>query len=255
MWQLFLLALVQGIAEWFPISSSGHLVLVSYFLNYPNTLLLDVALHFGTLMAVFVYFGKEITDILQALFLLRFKSREGKLGLMLLVATLPAAFFGYLFKGFLEQTLNSLSLLALGLAITGIVLLLGSLDLRRKKKPLGYGLALIIGLAQVFSLFRGISRSATTISTGLLLGLEEKEAVTFSFLLSIPVILGANFLVIGNHRLPPELLWATLVSFFTGLLTIHLLLKIVVNSRKNLRWFALYVLSLAAGIGIYLILG
>ncbi|MDP3780652.1 MAG: undecaprenyl-diphosphate phosphatase, partial [Nitrosopumilaceae archaeon] len=93
----------------------------------------------------------------------------------------------------------------------------------------------------------------TTIGTGLLLGLKEKDALKFSFLMSIPAIFGANVLVIGNNPLPKELIWATLVSFVVGLVTIYLLLNKVLTSRRNLRWFGLYALALALGIGIMIV--
>jgi undecaprenyl-diphosphatase len=93
---LIILAIVQGIAEWFPISSSGHLVLVSKLLGYDNTLVLDVALHLGTLMAVFVYFGKDIMNILRDVLSCKFETENGKLGLFLIVATIPAGRFPYI---------------------------------------------------------------------------------------------------------------------------------------------------------------
>jgi len=123
----------------------------------------------------------------------------------------------------------------------------------RLRVQFGYGKAMLVGLSQIFALFPGISRSGSTIGTGLLLGLDEKRAVKFSFLMSIPVIFGANILAIGNSTLPPSLIWATLVSFFVGLLAIHLLYKFVLTSRKNLRWFAGYALLLAAGLGTWLL--
>ena len=251
---MLILAIVQGISEWFPISSSGHLVLVSHIIGYDNTLAFDLALHFGTLMAVFVYFGKEITDIARAFLSLRFQSIEGKMGLFILVASIPAAIFGFAFHGIVEAYVNNLGLLSLGLATTGLLLLIGSMDVSRTRK-LGFGVAFLIGCAQVASLFRGVSRSGTTIASALLLGLDEKTALRFSFLLSIPVILGANLLELGSTPLPSEYFWAALVSFAVGLATIHLLLKVVLTRKKNLRWFALYILLVALGLGAYELLG
>lgn len=252
---LIILAIVQGIAEWFPISSSGHLVLVSSLLKYENTLVLDVALHLGTLMAVFVYFGKDIMAILRDLFRFKFKTDNGKMGIYVLIATLPAALFGYFLSDFLDKTLNNLYFLFMGLAITSVLLFIASIDFRSTKKNMSAGIALAIGFAQVFSLFRGISRSGSTISSGLLLGLDERKAARFSFLLSIPVIFGASLLTVVKHgaSLTPSYLVAALVSFIVGLGTIHLLLQFVLTSRKNLRWFGLYVALVAVSIAIYLL--
>jgi len=243
-------AIVQGLTEWLPISSSGHLVLFSKLIGYSGGMLFDVALHFGTLMAVFVYFGSDIVDIVKDLLSGKWNSENGRLGLMVLVATIPAVIVGFLFKDVFESVFSSLWITALGFGVSGLFLFIGSIDLKNKK-GFGYGKSLLVGCAQVFALFPGISRSGSTISSGLLLGLDEKAAMKFSFLMSVPVIFGANILTIGNNTLPPTLIWATLVSFVVGLATIHLLYKYILTTRKNLRWFAIYALILAIGSGIY----
>jgi len=254
-----ILALIQGIAEWLPISSSGHLVLFSRLLGFSNSLTFDVALHFGTLMAVFVYFGKDIIDIIEDLLKGNWKTENSRLGFLLIIGTIPAGIAGFLFHDIFENTLGNLWLLCLGFATTGVILLIGSININKSGKnakklsELSYKSALLIGLAEMLSLFRGISRGGTTISSGLLLGLREKSAVKFSFLLSIPVVFGANVLEIGNATLPPEMLWAALVSFAAGLLTIHISFTYILNNRKNLRWLALYVFLIAAAVLVYLI--
>jgi undecaprenyl-diphosphatase len=248
-----ILAVVQGIAEWFPISSSGHLVLVSHLLGYENTLAFDLALHFGTLMAVFVYFGKDITNIVRDLLYVRFSTDSGRMGLYLLAASLPAAIIGFIFHDFVSSSINDLGLLTLGFFITAVLLMIGSFDVSPRRKKLSYILAFFIGLAQCASFFRGISRSGTTVTSGLLLGLDEKTALRFSFLLSIPIISGANLLELGNVPLPPEFFWASLVSFIVGLVTINLLMKVVLTTKKNLRWFALYVFIIALALGAYVL--
>jgi undecaprenyl-diphosphatase len=215
----------------------------------------DVALHFGTLMAVFVYFGKDIIDILEDFLKLRTKTRNFRLGMMLIVATIPAAVVGYLFKKYFEAAFGSIGIVAMGFAITALVLFIASLDLKKLNKSLqnfGFLGALLIGCAQAVAIFPGISRSGSTIASGLLLGLKEKEAIKFSFLLSIPAIFGAAILEIGNNKLPSELIWATLLSFVVALGAIYFMLKFVATSRKNLRWFALYCLLLALAIGAWL---
>jgi len=247
-----ILAIVQGISEWLPISSTGHLIIFEKLLNYKTGLTFDVALHFGTLMAVFVYFGKDIVDIVEAVLKFNFKGENGRTALFLIVGSIPAGFFGFFFKDYFESAFGNLVLLAFGFAITGLSLLIASLDLNKKKENLTYLDSFLIGISQAIAIFPGISRSGATISSGLLLGLSPKAAARFSFLLSIPAIFGASLVTIGNQRLPIELLWATLVAFIVGLSTIHLMFKIVLSSKKNLRWFALYAFLLSLGIFIYL---
>lgn len=247
-----LIAIVQGITEWLPISSSGHLVLAEKILNFDGSLTFDVALHFGTLMAVFVYFGSDIVDIIRDLLTGKFKSENGKLGIYLIIATIPAAIAGFFLEKIFETVFESLAITALGFAITGLFLLIAATP--RKKSKLNAKKSFTIGLAQIISLFPGISRSGTTLGTGYLLGLEEKQAIKFSFLMSIPIVFGANILAIGSQKLPPNLIWATLVSFIIGLATIHLLYGKILVARKNLKWFATYALTLAVVIGIYLLI-
>lgn len=250
-----IMAVVQGITEWLPVSSSGHLVLAQKILNYNASLLFDVALHFGTLMAVFVYFGKDIVDIVRDILQGKFETENAKIGIRVIIASIPVAIIGFLFLDFFESLFNSLFLTAWGFAITGLFLLIASLDMRKRaKKVPGYIESILIGFAQVVSILPGISRSGATISSGLLLGLDPKSAAKFSFLMSIPVIFGANIIVIGNRTLPPEMIWATLVSFIVGLGVIHFMFKVVLTKKENLRWFALYALALALGILVYLVL-
>ncbi len=248
-----ILAIVQGITEWLPISSSGHLVLFEKALNYRADLMFDVALHFGTLMAVFVYFGKDIIDILRDTLRLKFHTEEGKTGLLLIIATIPAAIFGFLLEDFFSSMHGNLLVVGLGFGITGLFLFIASLDYRKTNKDLSYKDSLLIGISQAFAILPGISRSGATISSGILLGLSPKAAARFSFLMSVPIIFGANILVIGNERLPPNLIWASLVAFIVGLGVMHWLFKFVLTSKKNLRWFGIYALALSVAIGIYLL--
>jgi len=249
-----ILAVVQGITEWLPISSSGHLVLFEHFLGFQGgNLLFDVAVHFGTLMAVFVYFGKDIIDIIREILSLNFKSDNGKLGIALIFSSIPAGIVGFLFLDYFEGIFNDLIVIALGFAITSLLLFIASFDFSKRKKIPGFLDSIYVGLVQVLSLVPGISRSGTTLSAGILRGLDTKSAAKFSFLMAIPVIFGANVLVVGNTPLPSDLIWASLVAFIVGLLTIHWMMKFVVASRKNLRWFALYALLLSLSIGVYLL--
>ena len=174
------------------------------------------------------------------------------MGFLIAFSTIPAAIVGFLLEKFIESTFSSLFITAIGFGITSMCLFIASLDLKVENKELSYRNAFLIGIAQVFAMLPGISRSGTTISSGLLLGLEEKKAVRFSFLMSIPVIFGAGLLELGNKELPTSYILPTFVSFFFGMITIHLLLKVLSKSRKNLRWFAVYTLLLSISIFIFL---
>jgi undecaprenyl-diphosphatase len=266
-----IIAVIQGLTEWIPVSSSGHLVLAERILGYEGGLMFDVALHFGTLMAVFVYFGKDIVNIVEDWLKGRWDSDNSRLGLMLIIATIPAAIVGFLFRRVFEVAFSSLSVVALGFGVSGLFLLIASLDFRKlgnkengkfsspqtsgkfgKKNSLWK--SFLIGCAQILSLFPGISRSGTTMSSGVMLGLDEKKAIRFSFLMAIPIVFGANIVSIGNQTLPSEMIWATLVSFFVGLIAIHVLFRYVLTSRKKFRWFGAYCLLLAAVVSLFLVL-
>ena len=249
----FIMAVVQAITEWVPVSSSGHLVLFSHILNYDVGLGFSIAVHFGTLLAVVVYFWKDLWAIVGDFVRLKFDSENGRLGLYLIVATIPAGIIGLLFKKFFESTFSNLGGVAIGFGITGLLLLIGSIDfnVKKGKQEVGFWRALIIGCFQVISIFPGISRSGSTMSSGMLFGLKEKNALKFAFLMSIPIILGANLIGMNGEILRAEVLWAIFVSFIIGIMTIHVLFKYLLTKKKNLRWFAIYVLVLALGTGIY----
>ncbi|MDO8459542.1 MAG: undecaprenyl-diphosphate phosphatase [Nanoarchaeota archaeon] len=253
-----ILAVVQGITEWLPVSSSGHLVVAQKLLGFDGGLKFDIALHFGTLMAAFVYFGGDIVEITRELLAGRWRSGQGRLGLVLVVATIPAAICGLIFKSVVESAFYSLGVVALGFCITGVCLIIASMDFGIKKKinslnELSYKDSFTIGLSQVFALLPGISRSGMTISSGLLAGLDEKQALRFSFLMSIPIIFGANIVTIGNSRLPPDWIWATLTSFIVGLVALHVLINYVLSSKKNLLWFGLYAVLLGISLEIWVL--
>ncbi len=249
---VFILAVVQGFTEWLPISSSGHLVILERLLGYKGGLSFDVALHFGTLMAVFVYFGKNIVDILEDLITGKFKSENGRLGLYLIIASIPAAIVGYFSRSYFDTVLSDLRVIAWGFALTGMFLLISSVPRKIEGNKLNVKKAFLIGVSQALAIVPGISRSGATISTGVMQGLDEKNAMKFAFLLSIPIVFGANLVGVSGASLTPDLMWATFVSFLVGILTIHLMFNYVLTDRKNFFWFGLYCLLLSVGIGFYL---
>jgi len=264
-----IMAVVQGLTEWLPVSSSGHLLIAEKLLGFGGGMLFDVAVHFGTLVAVFVYFGRDVVDMVEAFLKGAWKSEHGRLFWLLILASVPAGIIGFFFRDLFEIAFASLGVAAVGFGVTGLLLLITSLSssklgahpptqVGKKKdngKKVGVMDAVVMGVAQVFALLPGISRSGATLSTGVLSGLKEETAVKFAFLMSIPVIFGANILVIGNQRLEPSLIWATLVSFLVGLGTIHILYSSWLKNRKNLKWFGGYALVLAVVVGVWSLVG
>ncbi len=194
-----LLALVQGLTEFLPISSSAHLILVPQFLGWEDQgLAFDVAVHFGTLSAVLWYFRHEVVEILQAWFASlvgkadQFENGEANahLGWAVLIATIPVGLFGLVFHDFISENLRNPLVIAATTAIFGV--LLWVVDRKGGVGSSEYGMSwrtiVLIGLAQALALVPGTSRSGITITAGLALGLSRKASARFSFLMSIPVI-------------------------------------------------------------------
>jgi len=245
---LILIAFVQGIIEWLPISSSTHIKILESLFNYKSDIFFGVSLHFGTLMACFVYFGRDIIDILRELISFNFKSKNGRLGILLIVASLPIAILGFLFNHFFSGREAGWFITAFGLVITSLLLFSASFYKAKRKVglyELKYGKSFFIGVLQALSVVPGISRSGSSISGGIFSDFNERDAFKFSFLLSIPAIFGANLLLIGNNPIPSEYFLPSFVSFLTGLLGIHLSYNYIMNSRKNYRIFGVYTLLLA----------
>jgi undecaprenyl-diphosphatase len=255
--QAIILGIVQGLTEFLPISSSGHLVLVPYALHWGNPgVAFDTLLHVGTLVAVIWYFWRDIIAIIKALlssiqdiFTGKFKvglkgDSYKKLAWLLVVGTIPAALMGILLKSQFESLFNSTLTVGFFLIITG-VLLWGAERVKtghKEIKDVSFKNALAIGIFQGFAIAPGISRSGATISAGLFSGLERELAARFSFLLSIPAILGATAVQakdITSFDFSLTVSLAGLISaMIFGYLAIKLLLKII--KERTLMIFAYY---------------
>lgn len=251
--QAIILGVIQGLGEFLPISSSAHLILVPKMLNW-NDLgqTFDVALHIGTLSAVLIYFKNDILKLIKE-FLNSFKnlkdmSFEAKLGWYVIIATIPGAILGKKFEYIIEDNIrNSPILISVLLIIMGFILLLAD-KYGKKTFPitqLNFKNAIIIGLAQALALIPGFSRSGITITAALLLGYTKDAAAYFSFLLSIPIILGAGTLKtlkiykseIDNF-LVSQLLLGIVSAFIVGYLAIHFLLNYI--KKHDFKIFAIY---------------
>lgn len=249
-----ILAVIQAMTEWIPVSSSGHLVLFTKILDFDGGMGFDVALHLATLIAVVVYFWKDLFAIARDFVLIKTDSENWRLGWLIILATIPAGIVGFALRDMFRAAFESLEVVAIGLGITGLVLIIASLDYGVRGKSTTWWKALFMGCAQAVAIVPGISRSGSTIGTGLILGLNEKSALRFSFLMSIPVIFGAYILNHGDVTWDFQMIIAAIVAFAVGILTIHMLFRYILNKKDNLKWFGIYALLLAIGMGIYLLL-
>lgn len=252
--EIVLLGVIQGLTEFLPVSSSGHLVAGRLVFNIPDTegLALDAFLHLGTLLAVLVYFREKWLALILGW---HSPGKEGKkyrsLMIKLIIATVPAVLIGWWLKDWADL-LRSPVVVATGLVITAVALWIsersgGERGLDDGEVPRTNGRALGIGLAQVMALVPGISRSGMTIAAGRRVGLSNEGSVVFSFLMSVPVIAGAgvvNLAALGGGAISAAYLGAGFfASFLAGWVAISLMLKMV--RRMSLKPFVVYLLGLA----------
>lgn len=255
-----ILGVIQGVTEWLPISSTGHLKLAEQFLDLKAPILFDVILHIGTLAVIFAFFRKDIKNILSALISLDFKTENGKLIPLIIAGTIPTALIGLVFGDIIENAFQDMLPIAMAFIICGIMLYLSKFG-KEEKDNIGYLAAVLIGTAQGIAIIPGISRSGTTIATALLLGIKREKAFKFSFLLSIPAIIGALGLTVYKQfdKLATadlgwiEILAGMTVAMLVGYLALKLLWKIL--KKKKFHIFAFYCWLLGAtliilGLGI-----
>jgi undecaprenyl-diphosphatase len=256
LFDLFVLATVQGLTEFLPVSSSGHLVLANQLLGlHEPGIVTEIVLHLGTLLAVVLYYRRDLLALVtgSARWIAGTRGERErtsvKMVLFLVLGTLPAVVAAYLGGDRLERMYEDPRRTSWEILVTGGVLL-ATLVARRGKRPLNALDALLIGVGQAVALFPGISRSGMTIAAGLFLGVRSEEAARFSFLLSIPAILGAGVLKIPamlehSHDSHGGMLAAGfMIAFVIGYASIAWLLSIVRQGRFG--WFGAYCLLLGA---------
>ena len=264
-----ILGLVQGIAEFLPISSSGHLLIVQHFFGIEgdSVLIFTILLHVGTLVSVFFCYWKDIWALIKELFItiadivtgkgLRLDERPvRKLGVMIIIACIPTAIIGIGFEDMFESFYETLLPTGVGLIITGFLLWFSS---NRKKKGVGiegmhWTHAIVIGTMQGLAITPGVSRSGSTLSGGLFSGLDKDFAVEFAFLISIPSILGSLVFESGSDAMASALstnmgpvVVGAVVAAVSGILAIKTMITVV--RKFSLRYFSYYVWA----VGIFLI--
>lgn len=251
--QILVLAIVQGITEFLPISSSGHLILIPAFTGWPDQgIAMDVMVHVGSLVAVLAYFWRDVLALaIGGLNLLRGRmTDDGRMVIYILLATIPAIAFGlYLKASGMSAALRSVEIIAWNAIIFGIVLYAADLIGKRIKsmEDMTLAPAIMIGIAQAFALIPGTSRSGITMSAARLLGFERAEAARFSFLLGIPAIAAAGLVTMlefveAGEGIPTDALLAAFLTFFSALAAIALLMAIV--KRTSFLVFVIYRLAL-----------
>lgn len=249
-----ILGIIQGIAEFLPISSSAHLILIPYLFGWEESgLAFDVALHFGTMIAVLVVFFKDWWDLFIGAVKdvkNKEKSTDGKMFWYLVVATIPAALAGFLLDDIIENVIrNKIWIIALALAIMGLLIYLGDKWAQKhykketKFEDISLKQALLVGVSQAFAVIPGFSRSGTTILAGRLMGISKEAITKFTFLLSVPVICGAAILKAGDLVFTKEVIIGIISSFSAGLLTIKFLLNYI--KKHDFSVFAFYRVILA----------
>ncbi len=233
------LGFLQGLTEFLPISSSGHLVLFTKLLNLESNLNFDLLLHFGTLLSIIVYYRKKIKE----LFMPPFRTL-----LFLIVATIPAGVAILIFRDLFESMFSG-KFLPISFMFTAIILFLATFKSKPKSKfqPQTYKSSLVMGVFQAIAIIPGVSRSGMTISAGLMMGLDNEDVANFSFFMSIPIILGSMFVSVlegatFSTNLSTSVL-ATITSFLVGLLA----LKLVINSIKKAKfhYFSYYLVGIS----------
>lgn len=261
--QSIILGILQGVGEFLPISSSAHLILIPYLLGWEeSSMAFDIALHFGTLLAVLVIYFKEWWNLFIGAIKnvnSKKKTTEGKMFWYLVVATIPAALVGFLLDDIIENVFRGkIWLIALFLALMGVFIYAGDrwASKHYKKKEVSFEKitlkqAFLVGCSQAFAVFPGFSRSGTTILAGRLMGLSKEAITKFTFLLSVPIIAGAAILKIGDLALTREVLIGVVTSFVVGVISIKFLLSYI--KKHDFSVFAFYRIIIAIIIYIKLI--
>jgi undecaprenyl-diphosphatase len=246
-----ILGIIQGLTEFLPVSSSGHLEIVKAILGEGNvaqkSMLMTVVLHFATALSTILIFRKDIKEILKGLF--RFSNNESfQFSLKIILSMIPAAIIGVFFNDEIETLfVGNLTLVGGMLILTGLLLFLSD-KAKSSDKNLGVTDAVIIGVSQAIAILPGISRSGATISTSVLLGIDKEKSARFSFLMVVPLIFGKMFKDIISGEISTAdtnfycLIIGFVFAFFTGLIACKWMIKLVKKSK--LKYFAYYCFAI-----------
>ena len=268
--EAIILGLVQGLTEFLPVSSSGHLLIVQHFLGISgdSVLIFTILLHVGTLISIFFCYWKDILALIIELFLtfrdiftgrgLRLDRRPvRKLGVMIIVASIPTAIIGFAFNDLFESFYNTLLPTGVGLLVTGVLLWIAQTKRHNTTgiRQMTWAHAVIVGTMQGIAICPGVSRSGSTLVGGLMSGLEREFAVKFAFLISVPSILGSLILEAHGGEMSTAagsvgpVIVGCLVAAISGIIAIKTMIAVV--RKYSLRFFSFYVWLVGAFLIIY----
>lgn len=243
LYQAIILGIVQGLTELLPVSSSAHLTLIPQLLNWTITDSFDVALHFGTLLAIGIFFFKDWIELIKGGYRKIIKKEdnsEGRMFIYIVIATIPGGIIGLILDKYAGELLTKPIIIAVALIVMGIILYV--VDKYSKSlvqyKELSLKQTFLIGFSQALAFIPGVSRSGITMTTGRLLGISREAAAKFSFMLSAPIVLGAAIYKFLDFQFTVEAVIGIIVSFLTGLAVIKFLLEYL--KKRSFRVFAVY---------------
>ena len=255
--KIIIIAIIQGLTEFLPVSSSGHLVLAEYLLGFESPgVTLEVFLHFGTFLSVLVIFWKDVIRIIVALAANFWKvwkyprifreNEDFAMGVLILLSMIPAGLIGIFFEERIAALFDSIYMTGIALLVTGTFLFLTQWA-QDRERPLNGWRALLMGIAQAIAIIPGISRSGSTVSAGMFLGMPRKKVAKFSFLMALPLIFGAALLEAKEAFVTPDFVWSgmiigTATAFLFGYFAVKWLLKAII--RGKLHFFGFYCLAL-----------
>lgn len=252
--EAIILGVVQGLTELLPVSSSAHLYLLSeFFFKWTISDSFDIALHFGTLLAICIFFFKDWINLIKGGFNKVFKkedSTEGRIFWYIVAATIPAGIIGLIFEHYLEGYLKQPLIVATALIVMGILLYV--VDKKSKSEVsyenMTFKQAFLIGISQVLAFIPGVSRSGATITVGRALRVDRESAAKYTFLLSTPIVLAATVLKIFDFQFSVAFFAGVLTSFLVGLVVIKFLMEFI--KKRSFKVFAIYRILL--GIVVYI---
>ena len=255
-YQAIILGIVQGLTELLPISSSAHLYLIPWCFNWNIPDAFDVALHFGTLLAIGLFFFKDWIELIKGgynLIIKKEKSVEGRMFWYIVLATIPGGIIGFVLDKYAEGFLQKPIIIAIALIVMGTILYL--IDKYSKKeveyKEMTLKQTFLIGLSQALAFIPGVSRSGITMTTGRALHIKREAVAKYSFMLSAPIVLAATILKIQEFQFNLAFFCGVLASFIVGILVIKLLLRYL--EKGSFRLFAIYRVIIGAVVLVYML--
>lgn len=241
--QAIVLGMVQGLTELLPISSSAHLFLVPWVFNWSIPESFDVALHFGTLLAIGIFFFKDWIGLIKGGYkqvVKKEKTTEGKIFWYIVIATIPGGAIGFVLDKYAEDILTQPIIIAVALIAMGIILYIVDKNAKTTTtyEKMNFKQTFLIGLSQALAFIPGVSRSGITMTTGRLLGVDRESTAKYSFMLSAPIVLAATAYKFKDFVFNIPFIIGVIVSFLVGILVIKFLLEYL--KKGSFKWFAIY---------------